>query len=232
LRAERSCKHVLHSPVLRFQWFWPVAAVGILAVLSLIPPVGRRMPVQQAAEWPAAALDWIEAQGIEGRFFGPPDYGSYVTWRLGDRGRSYVDTRSFFFPAELIEDSHYLPQLLPGWRDRLDRVLSRDTDYFLLETTGARGQLWHSLQPHVGSPLYLDDKSVLLSAGQVRAAVAQLDLLPSPPLRGRGVGGEGAFSPKASTPSPPTPLPRVQGRGASGIDSPPAAGKTAALGIP
>jgi hypothetical protein len=179
LRAERSCKHVLCSPLLRFQWFWPVAVVGFLAVLSLFPPVGRRMPVQQAAEWPAAALDWIEAEGIEGRFFGPPDYGSYVTWRLGDRGRSYVDTRSFFFPGELIEDSHYLPQRLPGWRDRLDRVLEHGTDYFLLETTGARGQLWHELQPHVGAPLYLDEKTVLLSAAQVRGALARLDSAPA-----------------------------------------------------
>src|SRR5262249_29989337 len=100
---------------------------------------------------------------------------------LGDRGRSYVDTRSFFFPGELIEDSHYLPQLLPGWRDRLDRVLGHGTDYFLLETTGARGQLWQSLQPHVGPPLYLDNQTVLLSAAQVRPAVARRD--PDPPAQ-------------------------------------------------
>ena len=36
------------------------------------------MPIQNSSEWPVAALDWIETQGLHGRFFAPPDYGSYV----------------------------------------------------------------------------------------------------------------------------------------------------------
>ncbi len=37
--------------------------------------------------------------------------------------------------------------------------------------------------------------------------------LPSPPLRGRGVGGEGVVCEEKKTPSPPTPLPRSGGEG-------------------
>jgi hypothetical protein len=122
-----------------------------------------------------AALDWVEANGLHGNFYGIPDFGSYVTWRLGDRGKSYVDTRGFFFPPELLEDSYYLPQLGPQWRDRLDRVLAYGTDYFLLETSGSRGHLWQALKPHIDQPLYCDDRTVVLSTEQVRHALGQMD---------------------------------------------------------
>jgi hypothetical protein len=174
LRLEHSCKGVLNAPLFRWQWYWPVAAVGALAVLSLIPPVGRRMPVQDAARWPTAALNWMADHDIQGHVFSPPDYGAYVTWRLRHRAQSSVDTRGFFFPGELLEDSHYLPQLYGDWQPRLERVLAQGTDYFLLETTGPRGQLWHTLEPHIREPLYLDSQSVLLSSAQVRLATAQV----------------------------------------------------------
>ena len=174
LVVERSCQNVLNSPWLRWQGAWPAAALGLLAAVSLFPPMSRQMPIRDARDWPAAALNWIEAHGLRGRFFGPPDYGSYVTWRLGEAARCYVDTRGFFFPPQLLEDSHYLPQLGPDWPARLDRVLAYGTDYFLLETTGPRGQLWRSLQPYIDQPLYCDAQAVLLDAGQVRRAVAQL----------------------------------------------------------
>jgi hypothetical protein len=173
-RFDRGCKHVLTAPLFRFQWFWPALTVGILAILSLIPPLSRRMPIQDAREWPVALGHWLEANDVHGRFFAPPDYGSYVTWRLGDRARSYVDTRGFFFPPVLLEDSCNVPQMTPDWRVRLERVLAHGTDYLLLETTGPRGALWQALQPHV-QPLYLDEKSVLLSVSQVRQGVAHLD---------------------------------------------------------
>ena len=130
--------------------------------------------MQNSSEWPVAALDWMETQGMHGRFFSPPDYGSYVCWRLGERARCYVDTRGFFFPGLLVEDSHYLPQMTAGWEARLDRVLDKGTDYFLLETWGARGQLWQALEPHVPQPLFCDQRTVLLSADQVRQAAQQL----------------------------------------------------------
>jgi len=63
--------------------------------------------------------------------------------------------------------------LTGGWEARLERVLDQyQTDYFLLETTGARGELWRSVKPHIGKPLYCDDQTVLLSAEQVRRGVA------------------------------------------------------------
>jgi hypothetical protein len=187
LRLDSSCKRMLHGPLLRWQWAWPAVAVAVLAVLSLLPPLSRGMPIQDAPEWPAGAVEWMVGHGIQGCFFGPPDYGSYVTWRLGDRARCYTDTRGFFFTPELLEDSQYLPQMLPGWQARLQRVLDRGTDYFLLETTGSRGELWRTLQPVVAEPLYRDERTVLLSRAQVEEAVRRLaDGAPATALEARG----------------------------------------------
>jgi hypothetical protein len=174
VRMHESCTAVMNSRLLQFQ-YWPAVAFVFLAVISVIPGLGRQMPVQDARLWPRPALDWMAAHHVGGRFFAPPDYGSYLAWRLGTRARTYVDTRGFFFPHELLEDSHYIPQLGPQWGARLQRVFAYGTDYFLLETTGARGRLWQALRSEVGNPLYLDEQSVLLSASQVRTALAQTE---------------------------------------------------------
>ena len=170
LRCDCTWRRLWDSPLLRWQWRWPAAVAGALAVASFVPAVSRQMPLQDAPEWPAAALTHLRQQGVRGRFFAPPDYGAYITWKLGDDARCYVHTRGFFFPAALVEDSHYVPQLGPGWRSRLDRILNQyPTDYFVLETTGARGELWRHLQPLVGNEsVYVDQQTVVLRADTVR----------------------------------------------------------------
>lgn len=169
LRLDRSCKRLLFSPILRFQPLWPAIVVIVLFLVSFFPPTAHSMPKQNATDWPVAALDYIQSQDLQGRFFSPPDYGSYLGWRRGDKAKIYTDTRGFYFPPLLLEDSHYLPQLDSAWPERVRRVLDEyHTDYFLLETTGGRAALWQDMQPHIAQPLYLDDQAVLLSAGQVR----------------------------------------------------------------
>jgi hypothetical protein len=176
LRVDRACKGAFSRPQLRLQPLWPAAAVGVLTVVSLVPPLSRRMPIQDSSAWPVGAVARIEQLGLRGRFFAYPDFGSYLGWRLGDRVKTYADTRGFFFPPHLLEDCHYLPQLAPDWRRRLERVLDEfGTNYFLLEIDGPRGQLWRSLRPHVGEPLYLDGQAVLLTEAQVRRGVRHLD---------------------------------------------------------
>jgi hypothetical protein len=176
VRLDNGLKRVAGSRWFRWQPAWPAAVVGVLFVLSVIPHLSRVMPLQHAPEWPVAALDHIERAGIHGNFFAPPDYGAYVGWRLKERAKTYMDTRGFFFPPLLVEDSHYVPAMGPQWRERLERVLNDyPTDYFLLENWGVRGALWRALEPHVPEPLYADDKAVLLTAAQVRAALPALD---------------------------------------------------------
>ncbi len=166
-RLDRLFRELFDAPAFCFQWFWPTAAFLLLLVISLIPSLSRTMPIQESREWPVHAVSWIEAHGLHGRFFASPNHGAYLIWRLPEQARSYVDTRGFFFPPELIEDSHYLPQLGPNWPQRLQRVLAYGTDYFLLETSGPQGQLWQALAHRITDPLYLDDTTVLLRADQL-----------------------------------------------------------------
>src|SRR5262249_42515100 len=111
-------------------------------------------------------------------FFSPPDFGAYIGWRLGAQGKCYVDTRGFFYPPELLEDSILLPQMLPGWKARLERVLAHGTDWFLLETSGPRGRLWEEVRAHVGEPFYCDERVVLLSAEQAACGLASAHAKP------------------------------------------------------
>lgn len=173
-RHEQNEKSVFNSPLLRFQPGWLIAGFAVLAVISLVPPLAKQVPYWEPKEVPVAAVDWIEANQWHGNFFAPADTGSYLGWRLGERAKVYVDTRGFFFPPVLLEDCHYLPQLAPGWEARLERVLSYGTDYFLLETTGPRAEMWRQMQPIIKEPLYLDSHSVLLSTAQVQEAATVL----------------------------------------------------------
>ena len=176
LRLDNGFKRLFASRLCRLQPGWLAAGLGVLAVLTAIPPLGRNMPMQSAPEWPVAALDHIERAGVRGNFFTPPDFGAYVGWRLKDEAKTYMDTRGFFFPPTLVEDSQYVPAMANDWRKRLDRVLNDyPTEYFLLETWGVRGALWSALSPHISEPLYCDRQAVLLTVEQVRQAVAQLD---------------------------------------------------------
>jgi hypothetical protein len=177
LRCDSTWKRAWNSPLLRCQRSWPLAAVALLFVVSVIPAISKKMPRQEAGDWPSAAVTYLESQGIHGNFFAPPDYGTYLTWRLGDNAHCYADTRGFYNLPHMIEDSHYVPQLGPDWQRRLDRVLNDfPTDYFVLETTGPRGELWRQLQPFIGSDaLYLDEQTVVLRAKDVRTGVGEME---------------------------------------------------------
>ena len=73
----------------------------------------------------------------------------------------------------MTEDAHYIPQLGPDWRARLERVLAADTDYLLLEARGPRGELWQLLKARGAQPLFCDEQTVLLSAAEVRRRLSR-----------------------------------------------------------
>src|SRR5262245_52039527 len=85
LQLDVISKRVFGSAGLRLQPRWLLMGLAALLVVSVVPPWSRAMPIQNAQEWPVAAVDRIEQLGLKGRFFATPDYGSYLTWRLGGR---------------------------------------------------------------------------------------------------------------------------------------------------
>ena len=170
-RLDRSVKGIVASRAFRPNFSWPIAGFAVLLLISCVPAWSMHMPVQNSKEWPVDAVDWCQQQQLHGNFFGPPDFGSFIGWKLGENGKAYTDTRGFFFSGTLLEDSLLTPQLCPNWQERMSRILSQGTDYFLLETQGPRGQLWLFLHDRVEKPLYLDSHTVLLSSQQVRDAL-------------------------------------------------------------
>jgi hypothetical protein len=183
LRANRSCRDLLNSFLFRVQGHWLALAVGGVAAVSLTPPLCWYVPIGDNDGYPVHAADWIAADEDDPtserpwRIFSSPDDGAYLVWRLGDRIRCYCDTRGFCYPPEFIADSQYVLLMSEehNWRQRLQKVMDAGTEYYLLETQGGRGALWTVLRPHVGDPLYLDDKVALLTSEQVRRGLRQLD---------------------------------------------------------
>src|SRR6185369_15337352 len=78
LKPDNRVKRMFQTALFRPQWAWPAAGFIVLFVVSIIPPLSRIMPRQNSDEWPVAALDYLEATGRGGNFFGPPDYSAYV----------------------------------------------------------------------------------------------------------------------------------------------------------
>ncbi len=158
------------------------AALGVLVVVTVVPPLNRALPRPADPEYPAAAVDWLAGHLPSGgkpvRVFAIPEYGSYLIGRLGDRVRVYADSRGFYLPPEVVADAVHTPALAPDWRERLARILAAGTDYFLLEADGPRGRLWRELAPHLPErPYYADGRAVILSRAQVQAALDRLDRL-------------------------------------------------------
>lgn len=171
-RVERSAKRTLTAPAFRFQPGWVLLLVACLSGFSLSPWF-MLLPRSHGTDWPAGAIAYIEREGLRGDFFCNPNHGAYLVWERGPRAaRCYVDTRGFFFPPRLLEDSYHVPNMGDDWNGRLRRVLEAGTDYLLLETRGPGGALWQAMQGEV-RPLYVDEEIALIDAAQVRVWIVK-----------------------------------------------------------
>ena len=77
-------------------------------------------------------VDHIEQLDLHGRFFASPMYSSYLGWRLGGRAQIYTDSRGFFFPPHLVEDSILLGEAQEGGKKlggKATGSVSKKTDY-------------------------------------------------------------------------------------------------------
>jgi hypothetical protein len=183
LRFDRQMKKLGNGAFFRPQWQWPKLGLMILAILALLVPA-RLLPNREYPEAPKALVDWIDEHPLPAptpwKIFAGSNEGAYVIWRLDERARVYTDTRGFFYPGELLEDSFYLSREQAEYNARLQRVLAYGTQYFLLPIDDADGvefQFWKSLKPFCSAPPYSDEMNgpgphyVLLTRDQVMDAV-------------------------------------------------------------
>jgi hypothetical protein len=158
-RVERSAKNVLAAPAFRFN---PRHALFLLALV----PLAGLLPRTDVRDLPRSALDFIEEGDIRGNVFANANEGTYLVWRRGpERARCYVDTRGFYFPPSVLEDSHVVTNLQLGWQDRLDRILKADTDWLLLDARSPLGRLMNG----ESTPAFADTRSLLIDASSARA---------------------------------------------------------------
>jgi hypothetical protein len=176
VKCDNEFKRILNSPLFKLQPIWPAIGFAAIALVSLWP-WRDRVPNKELPDWPREAADWIAAGGISGpgpwNVFSGYNEGSYLIWRFDGHVKVYSDTRGFYYPGDLLDDSYSLPRARGDWQAHLSRVLDRGAEFFLLPvrgTDGVRFQLWKMLEPHVPRPLYLDDRYVILSAEQIRNA--------------------------------------------------------------
>jgi hypothetical protein len=183
LLFNRQLKRLCSGPFFRPQWQWPMLGLLILALAALAIP-SQQLPNREYPVAPNAVVDWINDHPLPEpgpwKVFSGSNDGAYLIWRLDDRAKIYTDTRGFYYPGDLLEDSFYLPRQEAEYGDRLSRVLAYGTQYFLVpidDPDGAEFQFWKSLQPYCSAPLYADDTNkpgphyVLLTRDQVIDAV-------------------------------------------------------------
>jgi hypothetical protein len=174
LKVDLALKKLFQGQLLRPQVGWPAAIFASLAILTVLP-LKISMPNSEANYWPTDAVAWIEKGGLPGpgpwKIFSTSDDGAYLLWRLPEQARVYSDTRGFYYSGQMLMDSFYLPLADADWPNRLERVLSHGTEYFLV-----RGDwdFWKRLKSYAGAPLYQDRQFVIVSAEAVRSAAAKV----------------------------------------------------------
>src|SRR5207247_8207150 len=73
-----------------------------------------------AGELPKDALDWMEAQKVEGNVLNAYEWGGYCAWRWYPKQRIFIDGRAEVYFQHGWEDYYAIWMLQPGWGSRLN----------------------------------------------------------------------------------------------------------------
>jgi hypothetical protein len=74
-----------------------------------------------AAEYPAGGAAYLREHGVVGRLYNDYAWGGYLTYELFPRELVFIDGRTDVFDGQAIDDYLRVGELLPGWRDLLER---------------------------------------------------------------------------------------------------------------
>jgi hypothetical protein len=145
---------------------WQWAAVLVVG-LGLLIGVGARageLPkgswfdaCTRAEEFPKEALDWIEAQKIEGNILNAYEWGGYCAWRWHPERRIFIDGRAEVYFKHGFNDYYAIWMLQPGWGDRLNVY---HVNWILMPPTAPI--LGAALQTGEWAVAYQDPKAVIL----------------------------------------------------------------------
>jgi hypothetical protein len=166
-------------------------ACGLVAVLLLLPAVGRLRCVQLdprlGGDYPAAAVARIKASGARGNLAVEFDWGEYAIWHLGPAVKVSVDGRrdSVYSPASYWENWRF--KTGSGEWDAL--LTRRPSDFVLVRRSSAPDNL---LRLHPDWTLAHEDR---VSAVFARRGSAHAKALRKAPVGGLPADGAGLCFP-------------------------------------
>lgn len=108
-------------------WQWAAVLVGAALLLGTLSARAADLPrgswfdvCTQAEVFPTAALDWMQAQSIQGNVLNQYEWGGYCEWRWYPQRRVFIDGRAEVYFQHGWDDYYAIWMLQPGWGDRLN----------------------------------------------------------------------------------------------------------------
>jgi hypothetical protein len=145
-------------------WQWAAVlgvGIGLTAALSAragqLPKESWFDACTQTAEFPKAALDWLETQKIEGNVLNAYEWGGYCAWRWHPRRRIFIDGRAEVYFQHGFDDYYAIWMLQPGWGDRLN---THGVNWILMPPTASL--LGAAVATGEWTVAYQDPKAVIL----------------------------------------------------------------------
>jgi hypothetical protein len=99
---------------------WPAAAV-LAAVALTAGGAGRDANRFDPRVFPAAAVDWLEANPQREEGFNYFPWGGYLLYRLWPETRVFIDGQTDFYGEALTREYEQVISVQPGWERVLDR---------------------------------------------------------------------------------------------------------------
>jgi hypothetical protein len=103
-----------------FKWTATILIVVTMLVVTLhFSQVVQGEQKSEAAIFPRAAVDWIEAHQPEGNLFNSYGWGGYIIWRLYPQYLVYIDGRADVYGDNFIYTYLDVYRAQPGWEQTL-----------------------------------------------------------------------------------------------------------------
>jgi hypothetical protein len=170
-RTARQSPRVARKEIFRASLNAAIVITMVAFAAVRIASVIRDQPRSDAQNFPAHAVDFLQAHPSAGPIFNHYDWGGYLIWKLYPNTRVFIDGRADVYGEHLLHDFADASQLKDDWQSLLEqwniqRILVPGNSAL---ATGLR-------QAPGWKVAYEDSQAIILTVPSKRAAV-----LPAPP---------------------------------------------------
>ena len=107
-------------------------AIPLVVLVVLAGLAGGKIPVRFTEKMaPAAAIDFLRANPVQGNMFNNDEIGDYVIYWLYPRYKVFMDGRSDMYGAPILKEYFKVAHIEPGWKDVLAKY---DINYIFFYT--------------------------------------------------------------------------------------------------